>query len=102
MPIVVVVGRNDEFTPVEDAELIQARVPGATLVVIQAAGHMPNLERPTEFNARIARTPRRCSSATTDAVGMTKRDVTVFITGFGAAIARRYAADGARVMLSVY
>lgn len=53
VPIVVVVGRDDEFTPVEDAELIQARVPGATLVVIQAAGHMPNLERPTEFNAAL-------------------------------------------------
>lgn len=37
---------------------------------------------------------------------MTKHGVTVFLTGassgFGAAIARRYAADGARVTVSVY
>ncbi|MDQ3577848.1 MAG: alpha/beta hydrolase [Actinomycetota bacterium] len=51
VPTLVVVGRDDEFTPVRDARLIQERVPGAELAIIEGAAHMPNLERPAEFNA---------------------------------------------------
>lgn len=50
VPALVVVGRHDEFTPVNDAELMHERIPDATLAVIDGAAHMPNLERPTEFN----------------------------------------------------
>lgn len=55
VPTLVVVGDEDEFTPIADAELIAARVPGATLEIIQGAGHLPNLERPAEFNAALTR-----------------------------------------------
>ncbi|MFE7300701.1 alpha/beta fold hydrolase [Streptomyces sp. NPDC057579] len=54
VPTLVVVGAEDEFTPVADARLIHEAVPGADLKVIQNAGHMPNLERPEEFNAALA------------------------------------------------
>ncbi|WP_290058367.1 alpha/beta fold hydrolase [Amycolatopsis solani] len=50
VPTLVVVGSEDEFTPVADAELIHREVPRSTLVVIEGAGHLPNLERETEFN----------------------------------------------------
>lgn len=35
--------------------LISRRVPGATLEVIDGAAHLPNLERPAEFNAVLQR-----------------------------------------------
>jgi len=50
VPTLVVVGRDDEFTPVSDAELMQRLIPHAVLVVVDDAAHMPNLERPGEFN----------------------------------------------------
>ncbi|MEQ4208899.1 alpha/beta hydrolase [Actinopolymorpha sp. B17G11] len=51
VPTLVVVGSADEFTPVSDARLIQERIPDATLAIVDGVGHMPNLERPGEFNA---------------------------------------------------
>lgn len=54
VPTLVVVGSDDEFTPVHDAERIHREVPGSTLVVIDGAGHLPNLERETEFNEALS------------------------------------------------
>jgi len=54
VPTLVVVGSEDEFTPVEDAERIHRQVSGSTLVVIDGAGHLPNLERETEFNEALS------------------------------------------------
>lgn len=51
VPVLVVVGADDEFTPVADARLMAERLPQATLAVIDGAAHMPNLERPAEFDA---------------------------------------------------
>jgi pimeloyl-ACP methyl ester carboxylesterase len=50
VPTVVVVGREDAYTPVSFAEELRDHIPGARLEVIEGAGHMPNLERPSEFN----------------------------------------------------
>jgi pimeloyl-ACP methyl ester carboxylesterase len=55
VPTLVVVGRDDEFTPISDARLMHERIPDATLVVVEGAGHMPNLERPAEFNGALER-----------------------------------------------
>lgn len=55
VPTLVVVGRDDEFIPVSDAELMYELVPNAALVVIEQAGHMPNLERQTDFNLAVER-----------------------------------------------
>jgi pimeloyl-ACP methyl ester carboxylesterase len=63
VPTLVVVGDEDEFTPIADAELIAARVPGATLEIIQGAAHLPNLERPAEFNAALTRFLESLSAA---------------------------------------
>jgi pimeloyl-ACP methyl ester carboxylesterase len=54
VPTLVVVGRDDEFTPVGDARLMHERVPGAALVIVEGAGHMPNLERRAEFDRALA------------------------------------------------
>ncbi|MDO3640881.1 alpha/beta fold hydrolase [Mucilaginibacter sp. L3T2-6] len=50
IPALIIVGRQDEFTPVAKAQEIQQNVQGSKLVIIEDAGHMPNLEHPDEFN----------------------------------------------------
>lgn len=54
VPALVVVGSDDVFTPVEDARFMHERIPGARLAVIDGAGHMPNLERPADFDRALA------------------------------------------------
>lgn len=54
VPTLVVVGNDDEYTPLKDAEYMHERVPGSTLVVVDGAAHMPNLERPEVFNKAVA------------------------------------------------
>ncbi|WP_433894019.1 alpha/beta fold hydrolase [Streptomyces sp. CA-111067] len=54
VPTLVVVGRDDTFTPVSDARFLFERIPGARLAVIEGAGHLPNLERPADFNRALA------------------------------------------------
>ncbi|MGW7023862.1 alpha/beta fold hydrolase [Streptomyces decoyicus] len=53
VPALVVVGTEDAYTPVSDARDIHERIPDSRLAVIEHAAHMPNLERPDEFNAAL-------------------------------------------------
>ncbi|MGW4905398.1 alpha/beta fold hydrolase [Streptomyces sp. NPDC004270] len=53
VPALVVTGTDDEYTPVSDAEAMHALLPDATLRIIDAAAHLPNLERPEEFNPAL-------------------------------------------------
>jgi len=53
VPTLIVVGADDEFTPVSDAEEMHALLPNSTLVVIDRAAHLPNLEQPDAFNAAV-------------------------------------------------
>ncbi|MDQ0938455.1 alpha/beta fold hydrolase [Streptomyces sp. V1I1] len=55
VPALVVVGADDEYTPVNDAEFMHQQLPDSTLAIIEGSAHMPNLERPAEFNAALAR-----------------------------------------------
>ncbi|GGL90535.1 alpha/beta hydrolase [Streptomyces fumigatiscleroticus] len=55
VPSLVVVGADDAYTPVSDAEEMHALLPDSALCVIEGSAHMPNLERPAEFNAALAR-----------------------------------------------
>lgn len=54
VPALVVVGADDEFTPVAEAEAMHAALPDSTLQVIERSAHMPSLERPAEFNRAVA------------------------------------------------
>lgn len=54
MPALVVVGADDTYTPVSDAEAMHTALPDSTLHVIEGAAHLPNLERPEEFNRALA------------------------------------------------
>lgn len=54
VPTLVVVGSEDELTPVDDSKAIVDSIPSATLVVIPHAGHLSNLERPDRFNQALS------------------------------------------------
>ncbi|MEU6841560.1 alpha/beta fold hydrolase [Streptomyces sp. NPDC046716] len=51
VPALVVVGADDVYTPVAEAEAIARLIPDATLAVIEGAGHLPGAEQPARFNA---------------------------------------------------
>ncbi|MGC9541995.1 alpha/beta fold hydrolase [Streptomyces sp. UG1] len=53
VPALVVVGADDTYTPVPDAEAMHTALPDSTLRVIEGAAHMPNLERAEEFNEAL-------------------------------------------------
>lgn len=62
VPTLVVVGAEDGFTPLADAELVAGCVPGAELLVVDGAGHLPNLEREAAFNDALGRLLRRVAA----------------------------------------
>lgn len=49
-PTLIIVGEEDQATPVADARFMAERIPGARLEIIPQAGHLPNLEQPRLFN----------------------------------------------------
>jgi pimeloyl-ACP methyl ester carboxylesterase len=53
VPALVVVGADDTYTPVSDAEAMHAALPDSVLHVVEGAAHLPNLERPDEFNKAL-------------------------------------------------
>jgi 3-oxoadipate enol-lactonase len=53
VPILVVVGENDELTPPHEAAAIASGIAGAKLVTIPESGHLPPLERPGAFLASL-------------------------------------------------
>lgn len=53
VPALVVMGEQDEFTPITDAQLLHERIPDSRLLVVPGAAHLPNLERPAAFNAAL-------------------------------------------------
>ncbi|MCW2903733.1 MAG: alpha/beta hydrolase [Streptosporangiaceae bacterium] len=52
-PVLIVVGVDDVYTPVSNAEDIHRLIPHATLTVIDRAGHLPGVEQPEQFNAAL-------------------------------------------------
>ncbi|MEU9126041.1 alpha/beta hydrolase [Streptomyces sp. NPDC048506] len=64
VPVLVVVGADDAYTPVADARDIHARVPNAELAIVDGVAHLPNLERAGEFNAVLREFLNRLPSTT--------------------------------------
>jgi pimeloyl-ACP methyl ester carboxylesterase len=62
LPTLVAVGGDDKVTPPAKSEFLSSHIPGASLVVIPGAGHVPMLEAPAEmalamrgFRAKVER-----------------------------------------------
>ena len=54
LPTLVVVGEEDQLTPAAHARAITELVPGAQLVVVPGAGHLPPLEQPAVTTRLLA------------------------------------------------
>jgi 3-oxoadipate enol-lactonase len=59
VPTAVVVGEEDEITPLELARVMSDAIPNATLSIIPGAGHLANLEAPTAFETALRAWLRR-------------------------------------------
>jgi pimeloyl-ACP methyl ester carboxylesterase len=46
-------GRDDEAVPLESGERFQKAILGSKLVVIDQCGHVPQIEKPVEFNKAL-------------------------------------------------
>jgi pimeloyl-ACP methyl ester carboxylesterase len=55
VPTVVIVGRQDQTTPLPRAQEMAADIANARLVVIEECGHMSPLEKPAEVSAALRR-----------------------------------------------
>lgn len=53
VPTLVIVGSQDTITPPPDAERMARSIPGAQLVRIEGAAHLPTLEKPEEVNRAV-------------------------------------------------
>jgi pimeloyl-ACP methyl ester carboxylesterase len=53
-PALVMVGDEDEITPVADAEMMQNQIARSRLVVLPEAGHLSNLEAPDGFTLALS------------------------------------------------
>ncbi|MCI2401138.1 alpha/beta fold hydrolase [Aliiroseovarius subalbicans] len=55
MPALVLCGRHDALCPVQRHEMMADLIRGATLDIIEGAGHLPTLEQPEHTNAALGR-----------------------------------------------
>lgn len=49
----IIWGRQDEVLSLADGERFQREIPGAQLIVFDQCGHVPPIEKPSEFNAAV-------------------------------------------------
>ncbi|MES2575214.1 MAG: alpha/beta fold hydrolase [Bacteroidota bacterium] len=54
IPTLIICGREDKVTPLEQSEYLKDHILGSTLRVIENAGHVSNLEQPYEFNEHLS------------------------------------------------
>ena len=50
VPVLIIVGDRDQYTPVPDAQFMHIKIRYSKIAVIDHAGHMANLEQPDAFN----------------------------------------------------
>jgi 3-oxoadipate enol-lactonase len=53
-PTLLIGGSKDTNAPPQTMEKMTAKIAGARFALIEGAGHLPNLERPSTFNALLA------------------------------------------------
>ncbi len=100
-PTLIVVGDEDSYTTVEDAERMHVLLGRSRLLRMRGVGHLPNLERPAAFNAALEEflgriTADRKEERRGGSSGIVM--VTGATAGFGAVVARRFAESGSRII----
>lgn len=54
VPTLIIVGENDQLTPVAESEIMHRLIAGSRLEIIAGVGHVSNLEQPESFNRLLA------------------------------------------------
>ena len=54
VPALIIVGRDDEITPISEAQRMADMIRESELLVIPSSGHLSSLERPEEFSSALA------------------------------------------------
>jgi pimeloyl-ACP methyl ester carboxylesterase len=54
VPTLILVGRDDPITPLQDSEKMHDTIAGSRLVVIENASHVSNIEQSAVFNAALS------------------------------------------------
>jgi pimeloyl-ACP methyl ester carboxylesterase len=52
-PTLIIWGRQDGLVPLPEGERFNKDIAGSKLIVIDQCGHVPNVEKPAEFNAAV-------------------------------------------------
>jgi triacylglycerol lipase len=52
-PTLIVWGRQDGLVPLPEGDRFNKDIPGSKMIVIDECGHIPNIEKPGEFNAAV-------------------------------------------------
>ncbi len=53
VPVLIMVGKEDEITPPDAAMLMHEKIKGSSIRIIDHAGHLSNLENSVEFNNQL-------------------------------------------------
>ena len=53
VPVLILVGKEDEITPPDVAKSMQRKIKGSKLHIIEQAGHLSNIENSDEFNEHL-------------------------------------------------
>lgn len=53
LPTLIIVGEEDQGTPVAASRAIQAEIKGSALVILESAAHLSNIEQAEEFNLAL-------------------------------------------------
>ena len=62
VPTLIVVGNEDQITPVADSEKMNQAIAGSRLVVLEKASHVSNVEQSEQFNKELERFLRECDN----------------------------------------
>jgi 3-oxoadipate enol-lactonase len=63
LPTLILVGEEDQATPVAYAGYLHKNIKGSVLQVISQAGHFANLENPAAFNWQVSAHLKKCQDA---------------------------------------
>jgi pimeloyl-ACP methyl ester carboxylesterase len=55
MPVLIMVGKEDEITPPDVAQMMHENIKGSIIHIIDHAGHLSNMENSGEFNNHLSR-----------------------------------------------
>ncbi|MGZ7050219.1 MAG: alpha/beta fold hydrolase [Methanobacterium sp.] len=53
VPTLIIVGENDNFTPIQSSKIMNEGIINSELKIISKAGHVSNLENTDEFNHNL-------------------------------------------------